>query len=127
MPHFNKIFAIALTIVLFGCSSSVPVGDNFYPKTFNGYLGHPPEVLNRLAGKWTLQKLEDGKYVDVTAKAGLRVSEETVGLTRTITVDIQNQGIVEFPMRLTLNDNAGVFVCIGCAKTPEAWFGRLLN
>lgn len=76
--QLSRILGVLIASLLTACSQNIPVGDNFLPKTLRGHLGKPEVVLNRLAGKWTVLKRSDGKYIDLTAETGLRVDESCV-------------------------------------------------
>ena len=123
----SRPIGLLLISLLTACSQSLPVGDNFYPKTWQGYLGRPEVVLNRLAGNWTIQKRVEGKYVDRTSDTGLKVDDSSIGVTRTISVKMNAPELVGLKNAFILDDTAGYIICKGCATEFEGWAGHLLQ
>lgn len=91
-----------------------------------GYLGQSEVVLNRLAGKWTVLKRSDGKYVDLTAETGLRVEESSIAITRTALIEMEAPKLVGLTKSFILDDNFGAIICNRCQTEDEGWFGHLL-
>jgi hypothetical protein len=123
----RKSIGLLLVSLLTACSQNLPSGDNFYPKTWRGYVARPEVVLNRLAGKWTVQKRNEGKYDDLTSGTGLNVDDSSIGVTRTISVKMKTPELVGLAGDFTLDDNPGYIICKGCTTEFEGWTGHLLQ